>query len=89
MKIRSFRKWKDIEKLTPFIGSNEYKELTVGERVKYHNITCWSFMRKSTPLYGTINGMEDGLYILNLENGTELKVNRHKIEPFPLTYQSI
>ena len=89
MDLICFKKWNNIEQLTPFNGKNNYKEITVGERVKYRNISCWSFINRPKPLNGTITGMDEGLYILKLDEGNEIKANRNQIELFPLTYQTI
>jgi hypothetical protein len=81
------KKWYYFKK-SPFIEKDEFKVLTVGERVKYNNINCWSFLYNISPLYGTIIGMDDGLYIIKLENKKIMKVKRNKIESFPTGYQS-
>lgn len=88
MNIFNFKKWTDLKKNAPFIEKDKFKVLTVGERVKYNNINCWSFLNSTSPLYGKILGMENSLYIINLDNGKTIKVKRNKIESFPTGYQS-
>lgn len=63
-------------------------QIAIGDRVEYLDIGCWNFFGKGKNYKGFVKGMnKDDNYLVELDTGETIQVNRNRLKVIPFINQ--